>query len=163
AKIDIRHARVAEEPVRIVEVRARVRAIAPLVVRTIAIPPTGRRPTDVVRAIHPVDPRGRVTRSRKPHPPLLRIDRPPSLLIRHPSPRLIRDPDQRSTAAVTPLTVVIRTPSRGNARTPAPRVERVDVDPAAVLREIIVGVCERAIEITARSMSVRFGAAEEPA
>ena len=84
-------------------------------------------------------------------------------MIRHPTPRLVRDPDQRSPTAITPLAVVIRTPADVDAGAPAPGVESVDVNPRSVLAEIVIGVRERAIEITARSASVSFCATQIPA
>src|SRR3954471_13881040 len=111
----------------------RVGAIAPVVVRLVAVPVTGRRPADITRAIRPVHPRRRVTCSRHPHPSVERVVGPASVVIRDPAPGFVRGPREVSARAVAPAAIKVRTPAGRYVRTPRPGIDRGDVLPRAVV------------------------------
>src|SRR5439155_15367046 len=98
---------------------SRIRAIGPAVVRPIAVIPAGRSPAYISRPIHPVDPCRRVGIAGNPDPAKSTVISPTTIVIGHPSPGLVRDPD-KATAAVAPISVVVRAPADGDIRTPAP-------------------------------------------
>src|SRR5207248_8284148 len=75
-----------------IEPGARIRPVRPVVVWAIAVVPTHRRPAYVARAVHPVDPRGRVRGAGQPHPAVRRFIRPAAIVIRPPTPRIVRNP-----------------------------------------------------------------------
>src|SRR2546428_10052552 len=101
-----------------IESDSRVRAIRPTVVRPIAVIPAGRRPADISRSIHPVDPCRGVGIAGNPDPAKSTVIRPTPVVIGHPSPGLIRNPDE-ATAAVAPISMVVRPPAGGDVRPPA--------------------------------------------
>src|SRR6202022_1772841 len=115
-----------------VESVARVWPIRPPVVRPIAVVPTRRRPADVARAVQPVHPCRRIRVTGQPRPSQPGVIAPPTVVVGNPAPRIVSDPYGRA-AAISPVSVVVRTPSGRNVGAPAPGPDAADVRPRAVV------------------------------